>query len=414
MAQCRLVHLAFDVKKLLAVGVAMVVGGLFLWQVARPAAGQLTHGFSAYYTASRLVREGASVANFYDDAWFHAQTVRLGFSGAEDIYNLNPPTTALLFWPLAAMPPGEAKAAWTVGNVLLLALVIAQLVRTLGGGAVEVAVGTVLVAGFQPVREDLRLGQVYILLLALETLLFWAYRSRRSVVAGGSLGLALGFKTTGAGLLLLLATHRRWPGVLWTGLVVGVSAVGSLLLLGSASWLRYVTLLSRFGGHPELAVAAYQSLPGLALHLFQPDPSWNPSPLLAAPVLAAVLAIGLALATVALTLRRTGHLSSASGREPALAFAAWAILDVALSPVSEDYHYSLLLLPIAILLAEWRDTRRGWRWLAALIVGIALIGAPLPYKSPALAGGALALLAYPKLYGALGLWGLALVAVEKP
>ncbi|HEX5417048.1 MAG TPA: glycosyltransferase family 87 protein [Chloroflexota bacterium] len=444
-------------KHALALTLSALVAALFLVQVAWPAALQLTHGFSAYYTASRLVREGANVADFYDDDWFHAQTVRRGFKGAEDIYNLNPPTTALLFWPLAALPPREARVAWSGANLLLLGVVLGLLIRSLGGGAVEVALGVLLIAGFQPVREDLRLGQVYVLLLALETLLLRAYLVRRGAVAGVSLGLAIGFKTAGAGLLLLLVARREWRVLCWVGLTFGATVAGGILLLGPDSWLRYVTLVSRFNTHPELAVTAYQSVPGLLLHLFRFDQIWNPAPLLAAPALALILLVTSAVVMLGVTLqftglstqttsaalkgrrrsnglkprsctaspfaclsrrrriivqKRLGPPSSDSHRDRALAFAAWAILDVALSPVSEDYHYTLLLVPIAILLADWRDCRRGRRWLAILLGAIVLIGAPLPFKSPALAAGAWALLAYPKLYGALGLWGLAVRALR--
>ncbi len=40
-------------------------------------------------------------------------------------------------------------------------------------------------------------------------------------------------------------------------------------------------------------------------------------------------------------------------------------------------------------------------------VGIFLTGASLPYTAPVLAGGIRAVLAYPKLYGALLLWAVA-------
>src|SRR5207247_1395189 len=92
----------------------------------------------------------------------------------------------------------------------------------------------------------------------------------------------------------------------------------------------------------------------------------------------------------------------------ALAFAAWAALSVVLSPVSLDYHYSLVLPSIAIVLAYWRDTRPARAFSLVVAAAIVLIGAPLPYKSPMLSVGGWALLAYPKLYGALLIWAAAL------
>ena len=169
-----------------------------------------------------------------------------------------------------------------------------------------------------------------------------------------------------------------------------------------------------FGARPELAVAAYQDLPGLVWHLLRPDPLWNPAPALAAPRLAAALAIALPLALAAATFLVTRRADPRYRGVDALAFAAWMTLTIILSPVSEDYHYTLLLAPIAIQLAYWRDAAPGRPALIALALGVALIGAPLPYKDPALSGGAWALLAYPKLYGALALWAVALSALRRP
>src|SRR5439155_7266018 len=92
------------VRRLLIPAVIVGVGWLVLG-VAFPSAGRLTNGFSAYYTAAKLIREGAPVARFYDDEWFRAQTIRLGFERAPDIYNINPPAASLLFWPLSTLDP---------------------------------------------------------------------------------------------------------------------------------------------------------------------------------------------------------------------------------------------------------------------------------------------------------------------
>jgi hypothetical protein len=69
----------------------------------------------------------------------------------------------------------------------------------------------------------------------------------------------------------------------------------------------------------------------------------------------------------------------------------------------------MLLLPSAIALA-WALERRSpmaWVLLAAAFLPVA---ADLPYRSPGLDHGAWALLAYPKLYGALLLWAALLGA----
>lgn len=392
---------------------AMLLSLTLLLRVAYSAATQQTHGFSAYYTAARMLREGQTVARIYDDAWFRSQTVRLGFAGADDIYNLNPPTTTLLLWPVAGLDPRAARVAWTGFNLLVVILAAVGLAALNRGGPPGIVLALVAVATYQPLLEEIRLGQAYALLLLLDVALLWAYLRGRDVLAGVALGSMLIFKTGGLLMPLLFVCRRRWSALVWTVVTALAIVVLSLPWLGIDAWTTYLSLLTRIGGNPELAATAYQDLPGLWLHLLRRDAAWNPAPLLDAPAVAGALAILTALALGWVTFRAVWTDDSDPRSSPALAFAAWAALELILSPVSEDYHYSLLLVPSAIILAYWRDRQRDWTTLAILAVGIALVGAPLPYERPALAAGALALLAYPKLYGALLIWALAVRSLAR-
>jgi hypothetical protein len=136
----------------------------------------------------------------------------------------------------------------------------------------------------------------------------------------------------------------------------------------------------------------------LARHLFAYDAYWNPSPLIDAPALAAPLGI-LACIVVA----GASVWAARPGAQAAPAFAGLVTAaNLMISPVSQDYHYVMLLLPI-VLLAGWARTRpERWLW-AALALGVVLAGADLRVSPPTPT-----LLAYPKLYGAGVLWGLSL------
>jgi len=76
-----------------------------------------------------------------------------------------------------------------------------------------------------------------------------------------------------------------------------------------------------------------------------------------------------------------------------------------ISPVSLDYHYTILLLPILMLVAWIRNNPSFLLWILLLIF-VALIAVDTPYSSPRISRGGWAIFAYPKLYGAIGLWGL--------
>jgi hypothetical protein len=119
-------------------------------------------------------------------------------------------------------------------------------------------------------------------------------------------------------------------------------------------------------------------------------------------VLGTWLPIGSALATAGLSAWACRR------RQPGdAAFGLFVCAALMTSPLSLDYHFTAALLPIGLLLAI---VARSPSPPAAIVLlaATAAIGADLPYRSPNLAAGAWALLAYPKLYGALLLWALTL------
>jgi uncharacterized membrane protein len=164
-------------------------------------------------------------------------------------------------------------------------------------------------------------------------------------------------------------------------------------------WLAYFRAARELTGHAALSVTAYQTQLGLVRHLFVHDARWNPVPLVDLPALASVLSVTLGCALLGWTM-----LVAWKRPRNDLIFAAFSALTLILSPVSLDYHYTLALLPLAILLTDSHAHP-----MSALIVmlGALLIAADLPYRSPKLAAGALSVFAYPKLYGAYLLWGVA-------
>jgi hypothetical protein len=81
-------------------------------------------------------------------------------------------------------------------------------------------------------------------------------------------------------------------------------------------------------------------------------------------------------------------------------------LVVPLQPAGEEYHYTLLLVVLIVVLASWRGSATG---ALALIAALLLFALP-PYflDTAAFGGWPQALLAYPRMYGSLVLWGVLL------
>jgi len=382
-------------------GVLIIILAVRFLMMLPNAATRRSDGFAAYYTASRLLRDNHRVSNFYDDQWFNAQVGRV-VPGVQDIYRPNPPPAVWLMLPLARFSYVDARITWTLLNLVLLVATLAIIVRETRFSLPIALAFVALTLFFEPIRVNLQQGQAYIALLFLSAVCWRAFHRRHDGTAGLALGLMLVFKTAGILLPLLFLRRQRWRALGWCLATMAPVGVTTLVALGAASWQKYLEVLWRGRSETDLMVTAYQSAYSLSHHLFVYDATWNPRPLIRQPqfgvALSIIATLGVLVVVAFIVIRDESDDRS---------FAALIIAAILISPYSLAYHYSVMLLPIAILASELEKGAEPWRWLP-LLAGALLIAAPLPYLSARFSAGAWALLAYPKLYGALILLGLML------
>jgi glycosyl transferase family 87 len=395
----------------LAVSLAWIAVALALFLLVRHAASgalRRSHGFVAYYTVSRLVREGVDISPSYaDDHWFQAQMDRFQ-RGVSDV-NYNPPTTALLVFPLADLPYRQARVAWTLlslAGVLLACGLIAYFARL---PRALVPFVLLLVLACQPLYANFSFGQGYAAMFLLLVVAWFGHSRNRAALLGSSLGLLLVLKLAGMFLVPLLLIQMRWRALAWTGLVAGGLVLGTLPWLGLRAWLAYVPYMAHVNADRSRAVAAYQNLTGFFRHFTTSDSTWNPAPLVDWPVAGNAVAWLAAAGVLAVSLACAARSAPQSSE---VLFGAFALLGVILSPLSLDYHY-VLALPAMIILGRWAYSQRSRSAWLVLLLATLMIAWDLPYRSPRVSAGVWALLAYPKLYGALMLWGLALWAAYR-
>lgn len=385
--------------------VAALAAGAMLWRVLLPSARADTFGFASYYTSAQLLIRGELDPRIYDNAWFQAQERALGVR--DDIYGHQPPTMALLMTPLAWLPPTAARAAWLALDVLWLALVgllAAAAAATMGARTTSAAAALmlILVALYQPLRAELRYAQVYTLLALWYAAWLYGFAARRDWLCGVALAALAMAKLAGAPLWLLLLAARRWRACAWAVALWLAGLLLTLPLVGADTWRAY--LGGRAGdlaANPVFGVTALQTLVSLLRQLFVYDPQYTPAPLIHAPILATIIWLALAAALLALTL------AGARRAAPLLTGCAALCIVVPLQPAGEQHHYVLLLAPLFVALIMARRLVALAPLAAALIAaGTLLLLAPTYFlDNAAWAGWPRALLAYPRLYGSLLLWG---------
>ena len=384
--------------------VAVVLAVLTAWQLAQQAARPTE--FHSYYTAARLVAEGQPIARFYDDAWFRAEGAR-HVPGMNDIYNVNPPTTALAHLPLALLQnPTTARLLWMLLSVAMLAVFIEALVAIAGADSAARPWWYAAVLLSTATRSNLYQGQVYILVGLGLAYAVHAWTSGHPRRAGAALAGLMAYKSAGIMLWPVAVASGKWRMVL-TGLAVLLALIlVTWPLIGTNGWLAYLHYLGAASAEGSVRATAYQSVEGFIRHLFtsQSQTSFG-TPILPLPVVAARC---IALGIVALLLACTMVVAFRHPHDELVVGAA-VLLTLIAVPLSQAHTFVIAFIAIAQLVK--RVGRLASPQALMLCAGAAMIVLPLPYKSHGLYDGWLALFAYPQLYGALLLWLLCILLV---
>lgn len=366
------------------------VVSLFLVRTVIPATGRITHGFLACYVGGQMIKNGEPGDHLYNSELFLARSAQVS-GGPVDVNGPDPPALAVACLPLAYLQLTNARHLWIWLNVLFLGLAIV-LIATQFSRPPKLLTITVLTGLFTlaaPVREQSALGQLYALLLLLHVVGWRAYTGRRDALAGTALGLAMVLKLSGWPIGLLMIAQRRWTAVGWAVIVALGVAIITLPWVGFDAWRAEFLIAIPQGLTPPFAtMTAYQDTTGFWQHWFRYDARLNPSPVIDAPWLATTLTLATTvIACIALVVRKCPTYVS---------FGAAVALIELLSPIAEQYHYTVLMLPLAIL---WHDAwlHRSKFALGAAVVATFLIGWPIAYKAPLPAWAFV--MSYPRLLG---------------
>lgn len=379
-------------------GVVIMLAAYFIYFVVINAA-RSTRGFTSYYTASKLLAEGEDISRFYDNDWFSGNVIRF-VPEVYEIYNVNMPTTSIIMLPLIRFDYSTARIIWTILNVIVLLGVSVFLIQIFNYKGFWIPLILFLFLSYQPLYANFLFGQAYILVFCLLIVAWNAYVSGNNKLLGFAIGLIFILKSTSFMFWLFLLLQRRWKSLVWGLLTVFGAILFSLPWVGFNAWEAYVGKVIAVFKNPSLSVTAYQSLYSFFHHLTTFSKEWNPEPLFNLPVLGDLISIFCVLIITAIS-----SFIAFKQNKSEMAFGIFIIASLIISPFSLDYHYTILLLPILMLINNIRKKSTAMLWVM-IFISISLIAVYLPYSSPRFAKGILTIFAYPKLYGAIGLWGL--------
>lgn len=354
------------------------------------------------------------------DLRVYRTTGRLILEHPEECYShehFYPPTTLPLFWLLVHIPDETCRALWLHGSQILYLLCCVLTVWLLHRSLTD---GTLLLLIFlfcfsQPAREEMRYGQMNVLILTL-MLIHMRYSLRgRDLLAGGVLGICCALKPYPGILGIPLLLNRQWKAIGATLAVIGVFAVLPWFLTGHNFWGDYLakgtekTLDIRVIGSPY-----NQSILSILLRLCRTDNpfSWAPIdvPWLASPVAWVAMIGGLASFSWVAWRGPRGK-GGPFTREAVLLWQLMMFLSLmlAISPSAQDHYFIWPLPALAWLLSHPRFS--NWSRTRHIVIGVvaAVLVLRLPYTHPFLLRGWWILLGGPRM---VAVWVLTLLIAQ--
>ena len=312
-----------------------------------------------------------------------------------------PPLFYLFMQPWALLPFRPAAVAWFLaGQACLLGSFLLCLRASAPVSPVRAATVLFAMLNFQPLLESVALGQTNLLLLLLVTLAWWGLRASSPWVTAGTVAVAFHIKVQYGLLLPLLWWMGYRTESLRATVLAGLGLGIGLFVLGPAQhheYLRYVAAM------PDYLLTWTANLsPRATFHRLFDAAGLSP---VVADSLWLVMGVGL----LVWCLRTIPH--PLPPRSPAVDWA-WGLglcVMLLLSPLTEEHHLVVLLLPLTLLVLDRADQPLRPREMAVLVASILLLGGRYSLEQfPAFHQGILSLLTTGKLLGVIGLmWVLA-------
>jgi hypothetical protein len=226
-----------------------------------------------------------------------------------------------------------------------LVTILGELFPALPFGALCAVTG--LVFGWYPVGTTLRSGQPSIILFALITAGWLMLRRNRPWMAGGAIGLAACLHAFPALLLLYFAIRSRRAFVSAVGTITLLSVAAAAVTIPSTfqQWLNTLDLIAQ-----HFPTAGNLSLAGLITG-FSGGIGWGTNVKIIAPAMVLIIAGALALFLWPWNRR------NARPERLNVEYSVFVAAMLLASPISWERYLPIMLLPLAVLVLNWKEKR---------------------------------------------------------
>jgi len=262
-----------------------------------------------------------------------------------------PPFVAILSTPLLLFSFNNVVVVWFVIELICL-MAISGMLTTLWKGRVEwvhaIFIFFLLLAWY-PVMVDLLYGQLTLLLTILLLAALLALRKENKIVAGVLIGLSAAIKVFTWPMIIYFALKRDWRTVLSSCLtVIGLNLI-ALMVMGIGPFIDYYLHVTRQVAAIYQPFLTNYSLWSIGYRLFEGTRPVgvdfiSAPPLVNLPQIAPLVSAGLAVAFLL-----AGLIWAIRSQDRDLAFSIIVCVIVAISPISWDHYFVLIIISLAIL-----------------------------------------------------------------
>ncbi|TLU83191.1 MAG: DUF2029 domain-containing protein [Chlorobium sp.] len=325
--------------------------------------------FSPYYVAGKLLDSGSTADLFplsgaelitsskaYLDHFQHFYFPRSPLATAW----LYPAAYAWIFVPLSRMDYIIAARIWFAINSVLtcLAILFIVLARPWSGdprfSGLRNAWIIFICLTFQPVFDNLWLGNISALVLFCFTMSYYFLKKGWKFPAGAVFGLIVPLKFTPALFIIYYVWRREWKVV--AGMLAGAIAIvaASWVTTGPAGIQAYVTLVLMQLKSGGIAAFNNQSINGFLLHALTTGDvnGWEMVGSSQQVTLLRYLLVFILLAGVVRAMRRRPETMQDKGKGEDLDIVLLVCFMILASPISWYHYYMLFLLPLAVVFDE--------------------------------------------------------------
>jgi hypothetical protein len=266
--------------------------------------------------------------------------------------NAHPPTSVLLLLPVAPLGYRPALLVWNLAGLVMLGaslwIVIRQLDVTFSAWAIFPSLALLMLC--RPLVQQLFHGQLNLVLLLLVTGSWVMERAGRTGTAGALVGAAAAIKVFPAFLFLYFLLRRQWKALVVGACTLALLTALTAAVLGPETLLTYTRDVT-----PRLEQFRSSwfnaSLVGFWTKLFDPatlqqhvEPLWRSATVARAGILFSGMAVVAILGWSVQRAKTRLQLDHAFG----VAVTGMLLL----SPITWDYGFLLLLVPLAVLVVD--------------------------------------------------------------